>query len=101
MPEVTTVHPILESGERGMPTQRSLVNAQVIVAENNYDVVLNFCGFIRPRDLTRSKRHVINSYVPFAVYVLRAWSKHPEPRHVSYMLRGFLEEVLSEAGHLH
>ncbi len=90
IPEVH-VHNIIH-GERGFPTEEDIARLQLLVEREQFSVVLNLGPFLGKKALGPSAR-MIQLYLPFAAYVIRAW-KLNGTRHISYLSRAFVSEFL-------
>ena len=91
MPEIQ-VHPIVQ-GKRGFPTRDDKEQVRSLIEKEEFSLVLNFGPFFQKRSLEGFGR-VIQLYVPFAAYTLRAW-KEKGMRHISYLSRNFISELAS------
>ncbi len=80
-------------GERGFPTGSDLDRLRQLIAEESFAAVLNMGPFLDARQLP-AKTRVVQLYVPFAAYMLRAW-KAKGRRHISYFAREFVSEFLA------
>ncbi len=91
MPRVT-VHAILK-GNGGMPTDEDLANVEALLQREHFTVTFTLCPFL-PRRSLRAGGVVINIFIPFGFYVVRAWALG-RITHVSEFLREFLEMFFS------
>ncbi len=86
------VHNIIQ-GVRGFPTEEDLSRLRALVAREKFSVVLNLGPFLNKKALGPNAR-LIQLYVPFAAFVLRAWKLNGN-RHISFLARAFASEFLS------
>ena len=80
-------------GKRGFPTKADLEQIARLIETERYSVILNMGPFLDKRRLPENSK-VIQLYVPFAAYILRAWKANGR-RHISYFARNFITEFLS------
>jgi ADP-heptose:LPS heptosyltransferase len=85
------VHNIIQ-GVRGFPTEEDLSRLRALVSREHFAVVLNLGPFLSKKALGPDAR-MIQLYVPFAAFVLRAWKRNGH-RHISYLARAFVSEFL-------
>ena len=86
------VHNIV-TGKRGFPTEADEERITKLIAEERYSVILNMGPFLDKR-LIPENANVVQLFVPFAAYILRAWKANGR-RHISYFARNFISEFLS------
>jgi heptosyltransferase II len=79
----------------GVASRNEHLQIRSLLKQHDYDVILNFSPFVHTRSL-RSKAVVLDLYVPMAAYVMRLWRLNGGPKHVSSMLRVFLQEFFAE-----
>jgi heptosyltransferase II len=78
----------------GVASKNEHLQIRSLLKQYDYDVILNFSPFVHTRSL-RSKAVVLDLYVPMAAYVMRLWRLNGGPKHVSSMLRVFLQEFFA------
>ncbi len=78
----------------GVASKNEHLQIRSLLAQHDYGVIMNFSPFVHTRSL-RSKAVVLDLYVPMAVYVIRSWRLNGGPKHVSSMLRVFLQEFFA------
>lgn len=79
----------------GVASKNEHLQIRSLLKQHDYDVIMNFSPFVRTRSL-RGKAIVLDLYVPMAAYVIRSWRLNGGPKHVSSMLRFFLQEFFAD-----
>lgn len=79
----------------GVASENEHLQIRSLLKQHDYDVIVNFSPFVHTRSL-RSKTVVLDLYVPMAAYVIRSWRLNGGPKHVSSMLRIFLQEFFAD-----
>jgi hypothetical protein len=84
------------TGDRGFPTEGDLDCLRELISKESFAVILNLGPFLDARRLPEPGR-VMQLYVPFAAYILRAW-KAKGRRHISYYARAYITDFLGGRG---
>ena len=89
----------LVRGDRGMPSKEDLAAIRALLEREAFALVLNLGPFYTKKQLTRRGKRtlpqtVIQLFVPFGMFVLRAW-KEDGRRHISYLARIFMQDFLA------
>jgi ADP-heptose:LPS heptosyltransferase len=91
------VHNIV-NGIHGFPTEEDLARLRELILKESFTAILNLGPFLDARSLPEPKR-VMQLYVPFAAYMLRAW-KAKGRRHISYYARAYVSDFLGRRGEI-
>ncbi|HET6401535.1 MAG TPA: hypothetical protein VFH95_09070 [Candidatus Kapabacteria bacterium] len=85
-------------GVHGFPTEDDLTRLRELISKESFAAILNLGPFLDARSLPEPKR-VIQIFMPFAAYVLRAW-KAKGRRHISYFARAYVSDFLGRRGEI-
>ncbi|MFI5202390.1 MAG: glycosyltransferase family 9 protein [Candidatus Kapaibacterium sp.] len=91
------VHNFIQ-GVRGFPTEEDLSRLRELISKESFTAILNLGPFLDARKLPEPKR-VMQIFVPFAAYMLRAW-KAKGSRHISYYARAYVSDFLGRHGEI-
>jgi Glycosyltransferase family 9 (heptosyltransferase) len=83
-------------GDRGFPTEDDLSRLGELISKESFKVILNLGPFLDARRLPEPAR-VMQLFMPFAAYMLRAW-KAEGRRHISYFTRAYFSDFLGNRG---
>src|SRR5665213_3865869 len=89
------VHNFVE-GVHGFPTEEDLTRLDELISKESFTAILNLGPFLDARRLPEPER-VIQVFMPFAAYMLRAW-KAKGRRHISYYARAYVSDFLGRRG---
>ena len=76
----------------GVASRHEHLKIRSLLQQSEYDVILNFSPFVNTKKLGATAV-VADLYIPMAAYVMRTWKMSGGPRHISSMLRLFLQEL--------
>src|SRR5665213_2498705 len=91
------VHNFVE-GVHGFPTEEDLTRLNELISKESFTAILNLGPFLDARRLSEPER-VMQLFVPFAAYILRAW-KAKGRRHISYYARAYVSDFLGRRGEI-
>ena len=91
------VHNFIQ-GARGFPTEEDLRRLGELISKESFTAILNLGPFLDARSLPEPKR-VMQIFVPFAAYMLRAWKANGR-RHISYYARAYVYDFLGRRGEI-
>ncbi len=91
------VHNFIQ-GVHGFPTEDDLSRLGELISKESFTVILNLGPFLDARKLPEPER-VMQIFVPFAAYMLRAWKANGR-RHISYFARAYVSDFLGRRGEI-
>jgi len=91
--EISTLWPVFTCAP--FPNENDLKNIKTLVAENRYNVIFNFCPFIKENRLFRKDQNVIN-YFPLVLILVRNNREAITNNHIVYQTHRFIHYLFSD-----
>jgi ADP-heptose:LPS heptosyltransferase len=91
--EISTLWPVFSGTP--FPNENDLKNINKIVAENRFNVIINFCPFIKEARLCGKGQTVIN-YLPLALILVRNNKEAITNNHIVYQTHRFIHYLFSD-----
>jgi heptosyltransferase-2 len=91
-PEVSTLWPVLTG--QTLPSENDVRQVNRILKKHQYDLILNFCPFLKRNHLHAERDRVVNFFSLASVFI-RNENRTAEPNHIVYQTYQILHDLFS------